>query len=93
MELPVKYSTLSAYKRRKVREAYIARQGGKCYYCGEPLDDLPSEFVMRLEIHPNRYPKGFFKTPVHLHHNHDTDLTIGAVHAGCNAVLWEYEGE
>lgn len=31
--------------------------------------------------------------PVHLHHDHKTGLTIGAVHAKCNAVLWQYYGE
>jgi hypothetical protein len=28
-----------------------------------------------------------------LHHCHQTGLTIGAVHAKCNAVLWQYHGE
>jgi hypothetical protein len=30
--------------------------------------------------------------PVHLQHSHVTGLTEGAVHAFCNAVLWQYEG-
>jgi len=30
---------------------------------------------------------------MHLHHNHETDMTEGAVHAYCNAVLWQYEGK
>jgi hypothetical protein len=32
------------------------------------------------------------KSPIHLQHDHDTGLTEGAVHAYCNAVLWQYEG-
>ena len=39
------------------------------------------------------FPESFFKYPVHLHHSHDTGKTIGAVHAYCNAVLWEYYGQ
>ena len=38
-------------------------------------------------------PENFFKYPVHLHHSHYTGMTIGAVHANCNAVLWQYHGE
>lgn len=30
--------------------------------------------------------------PVHLQHNHDTGMTEGAVHARCNAVMWQYLG-
>ena len=30
--------------------------------------------------------------PIHLQHNHSTDMTEGAVHAYCNCVLWQYEG-
>jgi hypothetical protein len=39
------------------------------------------------------FPKNFLKWPVHLHHSHDTGMTIGAVHSYCNAVLWQYHNE
>jgi hypothetical protein len=39
------------------------------------------------------FPELFLKYPVHLHHSHVTGLTIGAVHAYCNAVLWVYHDE
>ncbi|AGI61771.1 hypothetical protein VCO139_0016 [Vibrio phage VCO139] len=39
------------------------------------------------------FPKNMFQYPIHLHHDHNTGMTIGAVHARCNAVLWEYYGE
>ena len=81
MDLPVDYTKLTGYMRRKVREEYVRVQEGKCHYCGCPLDG------------PMLFPFEFFKWPVHLHHHHDTGMTIGAVHAYCNAVLWEYDGE
>jgi len=46
-----------------------------------------------LLIKKSLFPRGFFGYPIHLHHSHDTGMTIGAVHAHCNAVLWQYEGE
>ena len=48
---------------------------------------------MRMYITNSLFPPNFFKWPVHLHHSHDTGMTIGAVHARCNAVLWQYHGE
>lgn len=53
--------------------------------------DLERMFAARLQR--KIFPKGFFDRPVHLHHSHDTGLTIGAVHAVCNAVLWIYHRE
>jgi hypothetical protein len=38
------------------------------------------------------FPENFLMYPVHLQHDHNTNLTEGAVHAYCNAVLWQYEG-
>ena len=49
--------------------------------------------VTELEIHEELFPKNFFDHPIHLHHDHETGMTIGAVHAQCNAVLWQYHGE
>jgi hypothetical protein len=33
------------------------------------------------------------KELIHLQHCHKTNMTEGAVHAYCNAVLWQYEGK
>jgi len=92
-KLPVKYSELSPGERREVRIAYIKNQHNKCMYCHEKFTDSPPDGVLGKVIHAELFPKGFFDHPIHLHHNHDTDMTIGAVHAWCNAVLWEHEGE
>jgi len=41
-------------------------------------------------VHEDRYPSGFFDHPIHLHHDHDTGMTVGAIHAYCNAVSFDY---
>jgi hypothetical protein len=93
MKLPVKYSKLSQINRRLVREEYIRMQNGMCYHCECALAGEPSDKIPKLDVDSDLFPSGFFNHPVHLHHDHNTDMTIGAVHAHCNAVLWEYEGE
>jgi len=45
-----------------------------------------------MDINLKLFPPGFLKNPVHLQHNHDSDLTEGAVHAKCNGVMWQYHG-
>lgn len=93
MKLPVNYETLDPSFKRMVREEYIHLQNGNCYYCGGKLNEDPPIEVLKLKIHEHLYPNGFFNSPIHIHHDHETGLTLGAVHAYCNAVLWEYEGE
>jgi len=93
IDLPADYRELTSFQRRKVREQYASLQAGKCSYCNEPLDGKASDEVMSKEIKTRLFPEHFFKYPVHLHHDHDTGLTIGAVHCHCNAVLWQYHGE
>lgn len=93
MKLPVKYSEILPNEKWIIREAYIEKQSGKCYFCGGSLGDGPPQNVLKNRIHKHLYPKGFFNNPIHLHHSHESDLTIGAVHAYCNAILWEYYGE
>lgn len=92
MELPVNYNKLSWPERREVREEYVRLQEGKCWYCKEPLDGPAPEKVTNKWINRRLFPSGFFVNPVHLQHDHVTELTEGAVHAYCNAVLWQYEG-
>ena len=93
MNLPVNYNETHYTKRKLVREEYIKLQEGKCCHCGQPLDGPPAKSVSELSVHRDLFPVGFFKNPHHLHHNHETGMTIGTVHAYCNAVLWEYHGE
>lgn len=91
--LPVNYNKLTPGQRRAVRQEYQMRQGGACHYCKQALDGDPAYHVRAKPIRESLFPKGFLNNPVHLHHNHQTGMTIGAVHAYCNAVLWQYHGE
>jgi len=93
MKLPVNYNELDYKEKPKVRQAYIELQKGLCYYCGTPLISEPASKINKLSINKTLFPENFFKYPIHLHHSHDTGLTIGAVHCKCNSVLWQYYGE
>lgn len=90
MKLPVNYNNLHFTERREVRNEYARLQGGKCWHCGQPLTGRASEDVLAKKIDAGRFPKNFFSWPIHLHHDHVTGMTIGAVHCDCNAVLWQY---
>jgi hypothetical protein len=92
MKLPVQYNEIPITDKWKVREEYVKRQNGNCWHCKEPLKGPPAEATLRYKINLKWFPEGFMDNPVHLQHNHDTGLTEGAVHAYCNAVLWEYFG-
>ena len=92
MDLPVEYDSLSTAKRRLVREQYVKEQEGKCYYCKELLDAVPPERITELRVDWTLFPPFFLKHPIHLQHSHVTGMTEGAVHAYCNAVMWQYEG-
>lgn len=93
MNLPVNYDQLPFQQRRAVREEYVRVQEGLCAHCGALLPGDPSVETMEKWIDEELFPENFFKHPVRLHHSHETGLTIGAVHARCNAVLWQYHGE
>lgn len=88
--LPVNYEDLSQSERRVVRLQYIVEQSGICAHCGLPLSKEPPK---TKEINLKLFPDTMLEYPVHLHHNHNTGMTIGAVHAYCNAVLWQYHGK
>ena len=90
MDLPIKYSISHWSIRKQAREEYVLRQKGKCYYCGGDLYVRPKQ---TKSINWKLFPPNFTKHPIHLHHCHETGLTLGAVHAYCNAVLWQYHGE
>ena len=89
-KLPVLYESVSAYERRAVREQYIKIQKGLCYWCNGPLIKDPPEHIKDMKINWSLFPKNFLKYPVHLQHDHKSGLTEGAVHAKCNAVMWQY---
>ena len=91
--LPVEYDKLSQRERRAVREQYIKQQDNLCMFCGEDLFDPPPERVTEKNINWDFFPKGFLNAPVHLQHDHGTGLTEGAIHAYCNAVLWQHHGK
>lgn len=93
MNLPVYYDDIPVSRRWKVREEYIRLQGGKCSFCRAPLDGDPPEKIMKKKVWKSQFPSGFFDSPIHLHHDHKTGMTKGAVHSYCNAVLWTYHGE
>ena len=90
-DLPVDYTKLHWTERRDVRNQYINEQEYKCMHCGGNLFKEPPAFILNKSINWGLFPEGFLKYPIHLQHNHDTGMTEGAVHAYCNAVLWEYE--
>ena len=75
------------------REQYINEQNGKCSYCKNSLFSEPTKEVLAKPINKKLFPKTMFQYPIHLHHDRKTGLTIGAVHARCNAYLWQYKGE
>jgi hypothetical protein len=93
IELPANYHGLHWTERRTAREQYIKLQEGKCSHCGNPLTENPTKEVLDKWINKELFPPNFFQYPVHLHHNHDTGMTIGAIHNKFNAVLWQYHGE
>lgn len=93
IKLPQVYEDLSFLDRKAVRLAYIEEQKGRCYYCKELLASRPADEVTARTVNVRLFPPNFFDHPVHLHHSHETGLTLGAVHAYCNAVLWIYEKE
>ena len=93
MNLPIDYEDATWEERKEAREQYVALQEGKCWHCKEPLDGLSHEGIRNEVIDWNYFPPNFLRYPIHLHHDHDTGLTEGAVHAFCNAFMWQYEGE
>jgi hypothetical protein len=61
-------------------------------FCNASLDGQPPSEIKNKQINLALFPPGFLKHPIHLQHNHSSDLTEGAVHAYCNAVMWQYHG-
>lgn len=93
MGLPINYTQADWRLRREARNEYISLQKGLCWFCRHPLEEAPRGDINTAYLNMKLFPKGFLDHPVHLHHNHTTGMTIGAVHARCNGYLWQYKGE
>jgi hypothetical protein len=93
MELPTDYTKLNSRQKKEVREQYTKEQNGTCPVCEEQLDGSPRIDIVSTPINLKLFPPGFLKNPVHLQHCHETNMTEGAIHAKCNAVLWQYYGK
>lgn len=91
-KLPIDYTTLTPQQRKEVRLQYIKEQNNKCYYCKESLSQGAPQRIVSKPINWNLFPQGFLNSPIHLQHCHKTNMTEGAVHAYCNAVMWQYDG-
>jgi hypothetical protein len=92
IKLPVDYELLDWRERKAVREEYIKLQNNLCYYCNKNLSEEPSSDILQKNINWKLFPEQFLKHPIHLQHDHKSGMTEGAVHAYCNAVMWQYEG-
>ncbi len=92
MKLPTDYTKLSWKERILVREEYIKLQNSKCFYCKCDIFSDPPSTILNKYVSRKLFPAIFFNSPIHLQHDHETNLTEGAVHSYCNAVMWQYEG-
>lgn len=88
---PVIYYELTPAERKSIREQYIKHQNNLCFYCNSALTEEPPNEILSKPIEWEYFPPGFLDHPIHLQHDHFTGLTEGAVHAYCNAVMWQYE--
>ena len=93
IKLPADYIKLEWHERRAIREQYIKKQKGLCIYCNGELNKEAPKKILNKKINWSLFPDNFLKYPIHLHHNHNTNMTEGAVHNYCNAVMWQYEGK
>jgi len=91
-KLPTDYTSLEPKEKRIVRELYIKLQKNKCYFCKGSLNEPALKEITDKKINWDLFPKGFLDYPIHLQHSHETNMTEGAVHNYCNAVMWQYHG-
>ncbi len=92
MKLPTDYTKLEWQERRAVRDEYVKLQDGKCFHCKEDLQKVAPKRITDKKVDWSLFPDNFLKYPIHLQHDHDTNMTEGAVHNYCNAVMWQYQG-
>jgi hypothetical protein len=91
-KLPAVYAKLSVAEKRLVREEYARLQNGICPFCNSPLH-LPPPKADLPKLDESKFPVGFLRYPLHLHHSHETGLTLACVHSYCNGLLWQIYGE
>jgi hypothetical protein len=84
LDLPTKYSSLSGERKSAVISAYICLQRERCWLCGDSLYELPTFIVENPKLMALSYNELAEEHPHHLHHDHDTGLTLGVTHAECN---------
>ena len=89
---PQDYTLLNWQERQDLRWQYVRSQDDNCFYCDASLFDEPPDHILIKPINWRSFPENFRQYPIHLQHDHDTNMTEGAVHAYCNAVMWQYEG-
>lgn len=89
----MKYSELTPFQRKLLRNEYVEKQKGKCFYCKESLSDSAPKRITDKKIDWSYFPDNFLQYPIHLQHDHVTDEVEGAVHNYCNAVMWQYDGK
>jgi len=87
----VNYTELHWIDRKTVREQYVREQKHLCYYCGESLLEEPPNKILVKKINWKLFPPNVLQYPIHLQHCNKTGMTEGAVHALCNAVMWQYD--
>ena len=87
LELPTKYSSLSGERLSAVKEAYICLQRERCWLCGNNLYELSKYLVDNPKLMPLCGNELAERYPLHLHHDHDTGLTLGVTHAECNIII------
>jgi hypothetical protein len=86
MNLPINYYLTDWRQHREAREEYEKRQQGKCCadFCGLLLSSFPEAIKVKYPISAKdwqRFPTAehFIDYPKHLHHNHDTGMTIRSI--------------
>ncbi len=89
-KLPTDYTKLKWYERREVRQLYILKQKGKCFFCKEDLLQPAPKKITDKKIDWSYFPENFLKYPIRLQHCRKSRFTEGAVHNYCNAVMWQY---
>lgn len=92
MKLPINYKKADRRTRASARNQYVSEQKWICIHCNTSLAEDPPKRITGKKINWDLFPPNFLKYPIHLQHNHDTGMSEGAVHAYCNAVLWQYHG-
>jgi hypothetical protein len=91
--LRCQYHELNQFQRKTLRQKYIKAQNHLCMHCYTSLYEQPPQYIREYELDMKLFPPNMLKYPIHLQHDHGTGFTEGAIHAKCNAVLWQTKGK